>query len=246
MLFSENIFFLFYFTVPGCAYVLYNKYIRFAAQKETDEVARVSGAVFFSFFAFMPNYLLAQLFLYLFPSTWIIPSIAANIIVSFALCFFWNFCKKEFIEKTRNIFSDKKMGLTNYYDSMWTQVFYRDILGENRVSIEIPPISISDYSVVSININGEELRGCISSFSDPKSENKVILLESCALIDSFFEYDKETSGEKFFDTILYKYVDLTDGYSITFYDTTKYAAYMNAKNPATPSAEAVSDASASS
>ena len=228
MLFSENIFFLFFFTVPGCTYVLYNQYIKLITQKEADEVARVSAAIFFSFLAFVPNFFVALFMKEKLPNSWIIPSVGINIVLSFSLCIIWGLVKNYLVTKLRNLVGMKITGVTQSYDSVLSEIIYKEALGSKRVNKGLPPIDVTNGCVVTIEVGDIKSCGIIDRCATPSSENKAFVLSCCSAIESLFSNSMDTLGYNMFDVVLYEYIDVTDGYKITFYDTTKYYEYLDA------------------
>ena len=83
---TDNLFSLFFFTVPGCIFIIYNKYLRYDLQnKDDDDSAKFAAAIIFSFIMFGFNYFAAYVspIKHLEGIAWFLAAIFINIIIYF-------------------------------------------------------------------------------------------------------------------------------------------------------------------
>jgi hypothetical protein len=220
---TDNLFFLIYFVVPGAIYLLYKRFIQYTPQAEKDETIRIAGALFFSFIVFGANALVFSSLFKAFSaqnnifsdSVLLLEIIAINIGASFIICSLWTLLSKFRLRFRNFVYRIFGRTETGKYNSVWLELFYG---GE---------IEFKKYGcVVKIEKDNLQSVGLAGMFSSPSSDRIDFLISYPQEIQELFKADEEKpEAERLFSKILHEYMDLTNGYKITFYDMQNYSAY---------------------
>lgn len=238
MFITENLFSLFFFAIPACVFVLYERNFKLYVAKESDIISRTSAVLVFSLFMFAVNIWVCNDFLgldilntlkdidSLNQNIFILClAVGANILFSFFSSFIWSFLWQYPILWIMNIINK----LTGNAQRTATN----DVLVEIFRNKCLKGIDTKKDCIVKIKCaNGTEHVGLLYITPDSWVGDTAFVLSKSTSIESYFEYDKRTpNAPPFFNEVLYEYINIEKGYSISFYNTQKYLDYLKTYSP---------------
>lgn len=230
MIFSENIYFLLLFTLPGALNVIYNAHIRYTSVAKEDKTVELAESVLFCLAVFVLNVLLMKKDMLLFTDYSMLTveerrefSSQHNFsYISFMITYFWvDIFSSVLVIVIWYLFGQKVCrwlhNLLNKLCERPQELEYSDIwnnLFETKKIIDIR------CCVVRIERSGELVSaGIIKLYSAPNEANKEIVLGETDFVKKLFaEDEKKELEQRIFKDTLYEYYNIKEGLLIKFYN----------------------------